>query len=116
MRLKDRVAIITGGSNGLDVLFIGRIDPSTSVGLRGEIDNPVIKDAVQRIITESQAAGKAAGVGAINVGDPKSISDFIKQGAQFFSLNATAILRNNTANLLKAVKRDLDNPSGKRDS
>lgn len=95
--------------DGLDVLFIGRLDLSISCGLPGQIDNPVIQNAVERIITESRSAGKAVGVGAINVGDPESVRAFIKRGAQFFSLNATSVLRNSTANLLKEIKRDLSN-------
>lgn len=96
----------------LDVLFIGRLDLSLSLGIPGQIDNPRIQHAVERIITEGKAAGKAVGVGAINVGDPGSVCEFIKRGAQFFSLTATSLLRNSTARLLNEIKRDSSNSSG----
>jgi 4-hydroxy-2-oxoheptanedioate aldolase len=92
--------------SGLDVLFIGRLDLSLSLGIPGQVDSPQIQQAVARIITEGRAAGKAVGVGAINAGDPGSIREFIKRGAQFFSLTATSVLRNSTVRLLNEIKGD----------
>jgi 4-hydroxy-2-oxoheptanedioate aldolase len=97
----------------LDVLFIGRLDLSLSLGIPGQVDNPRIQQAVERVITEGKAAGKAVGVGAINVGDPGSIREFIKRGAQFFSLNAVSLLRNSTASLLNEIKLDWSNSPGR---
>lgn len=92
--------------DGLDILFIGRLDFSLTAGTPGQINAPVIQDAVNRIITEGQTAGKAVGVGAINVDDPDSVKNFIKQGAQFFSLNTTSVLRSAAQGLLKKIKAD----------
>jgi len=92
--------------DGLDVLFIGRSDLSISLGIPGQVNSPVIQDAVNRIITEGRAAGKAVGVGAINVDDTDSVRHFLEQGAQFFSLNCTSILRSASRNLLKKIKGD----------
>jgi len=88
----------------LDVLFIGRLDLSLSLGIPGQIDNPRIQHAVEKVIKEGKSAGKAVGVGAINAGDPASVREFIKRGAQFFSLTATSLLRNATARLLNEIK------------
>ena len=96
----------------LDVLFIGRLDLSLSLGIPGQIENPRIQRAVERVLTEGKAAGKAVGVGAINIDDPDSIRVFIRRGAQFFSITATSLLRNSTARLLNEIKRDLPNSSG----
>ena len=50
---------------GLDVLWIGRVDLSVSAGIPGKLDDPKVQDAVKRIIAEGNAAGKTVGVGAV---------------------------------------------------
>jgi len=92
--------------DGLDVLWVGRLDFSISSGVPGQVNAPVIQKAVNRIITEGRAAGKTVGVGAINVDDPDSVKRFIKQGARFFALNTTSILKSAAANLLKRIYTD----------
>jgi len=102
--LNNLSEILTVG--GLDVLFIGRLDFSLTAGIPGQVNAPVIQDAVNKVITEGRAAGKAVGVGAINVDDPDSVRNFIKQGAQFFALNTASILRSAARDLLKRIKAD----------
>ena len=92
------------GVDGIDVLFVGRLDLSVSLGIPGEVDHTTIKEAVNKVIVQGRAAGKAAGVGAIDVGKPESIRQFIGQGAQFFSLNLTSILANASRQLLQKIK------------
>jgi len=88
---------------GLDVLWIGRLDFSISSGVPGKLDDPRIQDAVHRIITEGRAAGKIVGVGAVDADRPEQIREFIKQGARFFSLNTTSILRSAARNTLQSI-------------
>jgi 4-hydroxy-2-oxoheptanedioate aldolase len=90
--------------DGLDVLFIGRLDLSVSMGIPGQVDHPKIKEAVEKVITQARAAGKAVGVGAIDIGKPESIKQFSNQGAQFFSLNAASILTSASRDLLKKIR------------
>jgi len=88
---------------GLDVLWIGRVDLSVSAGIPGKLDDPKIEDAVKRIIAEGSAAGKVVGVGAVNASRPDQIKEFINQGARFFSLDTTAVLRGATRNILQSI-------------
>lgn len=88
---------------GLDVLWIGRVDLSVSSGIPGKLDDPKIQDAVKRIIAEGSAAGKVVGVGAVNSNRPDQIQEFIQQGARFFSLDTTAILRSAARNILNSI-------------
>jgi 2-keto-3-deoxy-L-rhamnonate aldolase RhmA len=88
---------------GLDVLWIGRVDLSVSAGIPGKLDDPKIQDAVKRIIAEGSAAGKVVGVGAVNSSRPDQIKEFINQGARFFSLDTTAILRSAARNILQNI-------------
>jgi len=88
---------------GLDVLWIGRVDLSVSSGIPGKLDDPKIQGAVDRIITEGRAAGKVVGVGAVNADRPEQINGFIKQGARFFSLDTISMLRSASRNILKNI-------------
>ena len=92
--------------DGLDILWVGRLDFSISSGVPGKVNDTVVQDAVNRIITEGRAAGKTVGVGAINVDEPDSIRHFRQQGAQFFALNTTSILRSAARDLLKRINAD----------
>jgi len=88
---------------GLDVLWVGRVDLSVSAGIPGKLDDPKVQNAVKRIIKEGRAAGKAVGVGAINASRPDQVKEFINQGARFFSLDTTAVLRSATRNILQSI-------------
>jgi len=90
--------------DGLDVVFIGRLDLSVSLGIPGQVNHPMIKEAVEKVITEARKAGKVVGVGAIDVGKPESVKQFSNQGAQFFSLNAASILTSASRDLLKKIR------------
>ncbi len=88
---------------GLDVLWIGRVDLSVSSGIPGKLDDPKIQDAVRRVIAEGNAAGKVVGVGAVSADRPEQIREFIKQGARFFSLDMTGVIRSAGRNILKTI-------------
>ena len=91
---------------GLDVLWIGRVDLSVSSGIPGKLDDPRIQDAVKRVIAEGNAAGKVVGVGAVNADHPEQIREFINQGARFFSLDTTSLLRSASRNVLKSIRKE----------
>lgn len=46
----------------LDVLFIGPVDLTLSLGIIGQFDNPIFLDAVKRIVAACRSAGVAAGM------------------------------------------------------
>lgn len=90
--------------DGLDVLWIGRADLALSMGIAGQVDHPMIQEAVKKVITQGRAAGKAVGVGHLSVDDPESFRQFLRQGAQFFSLNPANLLRSAARQLLQKVR------------
>jgi len=102
--LKNLPEILT--VDGLDVLWIGRVDLSVSSGIPGKLDDPKIQDAVKRVIAEGNAAGKVVGVGAVNADRPEQIREFINQGARFFSLDTTSLLRSASRNILKSIRSE----------
>lgn len=52
--------------DGVDVLFIGPADLSTSLGLQDQFDHPTYRAAVKRIAESARAAGKATGILLLN--------------------------------------------------
>lgn len=52
--------------DGVDVLFIGPADLSTSLGLQDQFDHPTYRAAVKKIAESARAAGKATGILLLN--------------------------------------------------
>lgn len=48
--------------DGVDVLFVGPLDLSISLGLVGQLDHPHIKSALFRVVDACRQSGKAAGI------------------------------------------------------
>ena len=67
----DEIASI----DGIDVLFIGPMDLSMALGIFGQFDHPVFKDAVNAIIIAAQKAKKATGILLFNPDDYKTYHD-----------------------------------------
>lgn len=65
---------------GIDVLFIGTNDLSFSLGLRGQQNDPKLKEAIARVVAAAKrhkvALGRPAG--------SEQVGQFIKEGFQFF--------------------------------
>jgi 2-dehydro-3-deoxyglucarate aldolase/4-hydroxy-2-oxoheptanedioate aldolase len=53
---------------GLDVLWIGQFDLTSSMGIPGQFQHPEFLRASRRILEACQRAGKAAGFGSLDVG------------------------------------------------
>lgn len=68
---------------GLDVLFIGTSDLSFSLGLRGAQDEPLLKDAVRKIVDAAKRHGKYLGRPA---GTPQAVRQFMDEGFLLFQL------------------------------
>ena len=73
----DEIAAV----EGIDVLFIGTSDLSFSLGLRGRQDDPLLQDAVARILDAARRHNKIAGCPAR---DADQIRRFLDQGFLFF--------------------------------
>lgn len=52
--------------DGVDVLFIGPMDLTTSLGVQDQYDHPRYRDAVRQVSAAARAAGKATGILLLN--------------------------------------------------
>lgn len=66
---------------GIDVLFIGVSDLSFSLGLRGRQGEPLLEEAIEKIVDAAKRNGKWLGRPA---GSAEDVRLFQKQGFQFF--------------------------------
>lgn len=68
--------------DGVDGFIIGPYDLSGSLGVPGQFDHPLMKDAMQRIETVGTASGKASGIHVIEP-KPDELKSRIEQGYRF---------------------------------
>ena len=88
----------------IDVLFVGRLDLSVSLGIPGQVEHLKINEVMHEVIFQARTAGKAIGIGAVDERKPERIREFIDQGVLFFSLNTTSILTGGAREALQKIK------------
>lgn len=76
-------------TGGLDVVFIGPYDLSTSMGISGEFDHPLLLDAIKRIIALAQMHNVPLGC---YVNDFKGGEQWLKLGVQLIACGNDAFL------------------------
>jgi 4-hydroxy-2-oxoheptanedioate aldolase len=76
---------------GIDVVQIGSSDLAQSLGYTGRLKEPVVLNAIDRIIAETRRAGVAVGVGALANFEEK-IKDFLDAGVQFVNITTNKLI------------------------
>ena len=67
--------------DGIDVILVGTNDLCMEMGIPGEIDNPLIIDAMKKIIAACNACGKYPGLGGVYTPDLQE--EYISMGMRF---------------------------------
>ena len=90
-------------TDNVDILFIGPADLSMALGIFGQFDNPLFKDAVKATVNAAEKAGKASG---ILLFDPDDFTKYRDIGIRFIACGADATFvvngAHNMADKLKA--------------
>jgi 4-hydroxy-2-oxoheptanedioate aldolase len=94
----DEVASI----DGVDVLFIGSADLSMELGIFGQFDHPIFKEAVETTIAAAQKAQKAVGILFFNPDEYRQYHDL---GIRFIACGADATF---VANGARAMAKKLN--------
>ena len=68
---------------GIDVIFIGTYDLSTSLGLPGQFEHPTVRGAISEIVNRAGERGMAVGIW---VPDAEGAKFWIGQGARFVTV------------------------------
>lgn len=73
--------------DGVDVLFIGPADLTMSLGIFGQFDHPVFKDAIAATVNAANKAGKATGILLFN---PDDYSKYYDMGIRMIACGSDA--------------------------
>lgn len=76
----DEIAAV----DGVDILLVGTNDLCADLGIDGQFEHALVKDAYHRVIAACQKHGKAAGVGGL-ASRPKLMEEFVRAGARYVS-------------------------------
>ncbi|HDS0927423.1 TPA: siderophore biosynthesis protein SbnG [Pseudomonas putida] len=69
---------------GVDILLVGANDLSAALGVPGQMDHDLVRNAYQRVLDACLTHGKVLGVGGIG-GRPDLIKDLLAKGARYVS-------------------------------
>jgi len=86
---------------GLDVIFIGPIDLSHSLGVVGQFDNEAYVNAVDEIFNRAREAGKILGIYAASAEDAQK---WIGRGVQYICTGSAGLIRNACENFVSGVR------------
>ena len=75
--------------DGIDLIFVGPYDLSQSLGIPGQIDHPLMKETVARVLRITREAGKPAGIFVTSVDEALRR---IEEGFQYIAYSIDMIL------------------------
>ena len=92
--------------DGIDVLFIGPSDLSMELGIFGQLDHKLFKDALNKTVTAANKAGKATG---ILISDPEDFNTYHDMGIRMIACGADAtFVANGARNTLDKLNAQLN--------
>ena len=71
--------------DGVDVLFVGPLDLSVSLGVPDQFDHPLEQEALAKVVAAARKAGKAAGILVANEDQLKTVK---KLGFTFVAIGS----------------------------
>lgn len=77
------------GIGGIDVIFIGPVDLSHSLGVPGQMDHPKVRATLDRILELVLPSNKALG---IMVGNANAAREWRRRGARYITITLDSIL------------------------
>ena len=83
--IRDAIAAV----DGVDVLFIGPMDLSHAMGIRGRVSEPAFRRAVARVVAAADGAGKAAG---ILLPSPEAVPAAVDDGFRMIGVGSDSAL------------------------
>lgn len=88
--------------DGVDILFIGPYDLSQSVGVPGEVNNPLVLKQMEKVIEKAKSADKLVGTFADDV---ESAKRWISAGVMYMAISVdVGIFYNACKNIVERMK------------
>jgi 2-keto-3-deoxy-L-rhamnonate aldolase RhmA len=101
----DRVEEIVD-VEGVDAVFIGPYDLSASYGVPGELNHPLVVDAMRRVVETARAKGKAAGIHVVHP-PVAQVADRLSEGFSLIAYGGDMLFLTPAAIEAGASLRDL---------
>jgi 2-keto-3-deoxy-L-rhamnonate aldolase RhmA len=79
----DEIAAV----EGIDILLIGTNDLCAELGIPGQYDHKLIRDAYKRAIAACRKRGKHVGIGGVG-SRPDLVAEFVAEGARYVSIGS----------------------------
>ena len=102
LQVESRLATSDLGSildvEGVDVIFIGPYDLSTSLGLPGQFDHPTVREAITEIVQRTGEQGVAVGIW---VPDAKAARFWAGRGVRFITVSNNELMLFGAASTLR---------------
>ncbi len=98
---------------GVDILFMGPLDLSLSLGIPRQLDHPEMRAAKARVVEACRRAGKAAG---ILVGREEHIQEAVASGFTFIGLSSDGAVMLQGMNRIAAAFQTVKDSKGKPSS
>lgn len=96
----DEIAAV----EGVDMLFIGTNDLSSSLGIPGQLDHQFVRAAYAKVMLACTKYGKQLGVGGL-ASQPKLIEQYIRLGARYVSTGTDlSFLLASASNKVKQIR------------
>ena len=86
------------GIDGLDVIFIGPYDLSTSLGLPGQFDHPRVREAISEIVNRAAERNVAVGIW---VPDADAAHFWVERGVRFITVSNNELMLFGAASSLR---------------
>lgn len=88
---------------GIDVIFIGPYDLSQSFGVTGNINAPIVQEAITKVINKTLFAGKKVGTVASNIEQAEKL---IERGVNFLAVSSDyKMLGEMASKFIKEIRR-----------
>ncbi len=91
---------------GVDVLLIGLTDLLYTMGKAGELADPAVMEAVDRVAAAARAHGKVLGLGGDS--NPGRQAEYLRRGVRFFTLPSDGALLMSAATAAAGSLRTMD--------
>lgn len=87
--------------DGVDVIFIGPVDLSSSIGVPGQTGAPQVQEAISTIVNKARANAKTLGT---TFSDSTSAKTRIEEGYRYLLIGTDSILASASRELLKSIR------------
>jgi 4-hydroxy-2-oxoheptanedioate aldolase len=94
---------------GIDIVFLGPFDLSQSLGIPGQVDHPLVRSTMERVVAVCRSAGVSSGVYADST---EAVRHWAGMGVQYIAVGVdTALIYNLSSKLVAELRQAVSAPA-----